>query len=53
MSCESMSQRIIFLYFSLFISFLHFFYFFNNLINFVTNINGKFQSVQNMMIMSI
>ena len=44
-------------YFSIFFlfSFLFdiFFYFFNNLINFVTTINGESQSVQNMTIISI
>ena len=52
MGHESMSQRSIFLFFSVFIYFLTF-YFFNNLINFVTNIDGEFKSVQNMTIMSI
>ena len=40
-------------YFSIFFSFHFLFYiflnFFNNLINFVTNLNGEFQSVQNIM----
>ena len=52
-SHESMSQRSIFLFFSLFFSFFTFFYFFSDLINFVTNIYGEFQSVKNMTIMSI
>ena len=48
-----MSQRSIFLFFLFSFLFYIVFYFFNNLINFVTNINGESRSVQNMTIISI